>query len=158
MLIINKESNYWELKELIRIIESRRSYTEKMIEESKKYVLTKLLNEIKLLITVQSQKIKSNLIFPMDTSLSICHRFDVEIPRGKFVEISSIFKVESTWKLWHRFDMEISKWIRLPKSTKDRWVLHVDFSMSFRCQIDKTSLLAVSILSFPHIFCSGNLF
>ena len=52
MLIINKEINYWELKELIRIIESRRSYTEKMIEESKKYVLTKLLNEIKLLITV----------------------------------------------------------------------------------------------------------
>ena len=36
---------------------------------------------------------------PMDTSLSICHRFDVEIPREKFFEISLISKGESTWKL-----------------------------------------------------------
>ena len=27
------------------------------------------------------------------------HRLDIEIPRGKFVEISSILKGESTWKL-----------------------------------------------------------
>ena len=33
---------------------------------------------------------------PMDTSSSIRHRFDVEISRGKFVEISLILKDEST--------------------------------------------------------------
>ena len=37
--------------------------------------------------------------FLMDTSSLIRHRFDVEIPRGKFVEITSILKGESTWKL-----------------------------------------------------------
>ena len=73
---------------------------------------------------------------PMDTLLSIRHRFDVKFPRGKFVKITSILKGESTWKLWHRFDVDISTWIRLSKSTKYRWVLHVDFSMSFRRQID----------------------
>ena len=76
---------------------------------------------------------------PMDTDSSIRHLFNVEIPRGKFVQISSILKRESTWKLWHRFDVEISTWIRLSKSTKYRWVLQVDFSMSFQ-------------------LCSGNLF
>ena len=95
---------------------------------------------------------------PMDTSSSIRYRFDVEISRGTFVEITSILKGESTWKLWHRFDVDISMWIRLSKSTKYRWVLHVDFSMSFRRPIDVTSVLAVSILSFSNIFCSGNLF
>ena len=35
----------------------------------------------------------------MDTSSSIRHRFDVQIPRGKFVEITSILKGESKWKL-----------------------------------------------------------
>ena len=35
----------------------------------------------------------------MGTSSSIRHRFDVEIPRGKLVEISSILKGESTWKV-----------------------------------------------------------
>ena len=38
--------------------------------------------------------------YPMDTSSSIRHRFDFEIPRRKFVEITSILKGESTWKLW----------------------------------------------------------
>ena len=37
--------------------------------------------------------------FPMDTSSSIRHRFDVEIPCGKFAEITSILKGKSTWKL-----------------------------------------------------------
>ena len=96
--------------------------------------------------------------FPMDTSLSIRHRFHIEIPRGKFVEISSILKGESTWKLWHRFNLKISTWVRLSKSTKYRWVLHVDFSMLLRPRIDVTALLAVSVLSFSKIFCSGNLF
>ena len=86
----------------------------------------------------------------MDTSSSIRHRFYVEIPRGKFVEISSILKGESTWKLWHRFDVEISTSIRLSKSTKYRWVFHVDFSMPFRCRIYVTALLAVSFLSFSN--------
>ena len=36
---------------------------------------------------------------PMDTSSSIRHRLDVEISRGKFVEITSILKGESKWKL-----------------------------------------------------------
>ena len=35
----------------------------------------------------------------MDTSPAIRHRFGVEIPYGKFVEITSILKGESTWKL-----------------------------------------------------------
>ena len=54
----------------------------------------------------------------MGTSLSIGHRFGVEIPRGKFVEISLILKNESKWRLWHQLDVEISTWIRLSKSTK----------------------------------------
>ena len=61
--------------------------------------------------------------------------------RGNYIN----FERESTSKLWHRFDVDISTWIRLSKSTKYRWVLHVDFSMSFRRQIDVTSVLAVSI-------------
>ena len=68
----------------------------------------------------------------MDTSSSIRHRFNVEVPRGKFVEITSILKGESTSKLSHRFDVEISTWIRLSKSTKNRRVFHLYFSMSFR--------------------------
>ena len=37
--------------------------------------------------------------YPVDASSSIRHRFDVKIPHGKFVEITSILKGESTWKL-----------------------------------------------------------
>ena len=85
----------------------------------------------------------------MDTSSLIRHRLDVKIPRGNFVEISSILKSESTWKLWHQFDVKISTWVRLSKSMKYRWGLHVDFSMSFRRRIDVTSVLTVSILLFP---------
>ena len=88
--------------------------------------------------------------YPMDTFSSIRHRFDVEIPRGEFVEIRSILKGESTWKWWHRFDVDISTWIRLSKSTKYRWVLHVDFSMSFRRQIDVTSALCFHSIIFWH--------
>ena len=94
----------------------------------------------------------------MDTSSSIRHGLNVEIPREKFVEISSVLKGKSTWKLWHWFTVEISTWIRLSKSTKYRWVLHVDCSMSLRRRIDVTSVLAVSILSFPNLFTSRNLF
>ena len=95
---------------------------------------------------------------PMVTSSSIRHWLNIEIPGGKFVEITSILKAESTWKLWHRLGVDMSMWIRLSKSTKYWWVLHVDFSVSFRRQIDVTSVLAVFILLFPNIFCSGNLF
>ena len=35
---------------------------------------------------------------PIDTSSSIRHRYDAEIPRGNFVKILSILKGESTWK------------------------------------------------------------
>ena len=96
--------------------------------------------------------------FPVETSWLIRHRLDVEIPLGKFAEITSVLKGESTWKLWHRFDVENSTWIRLSKSTKYWWVFHVDFSMLFRRRIDVTSVLAVFIASFPNIFYSGNLF
>ena len=44
----------------------------------------------------------------MDTSSSIRHRFDVEVPQGKFVEITLILKGKSMWKLRYRFDEEIS--------------------------------------------------
>ena len=91
----------------------------------------------------------------MDTSSSIRHRFEVEIPRGKFVEITSFLKDESTRKLWHRFDVDISKWIRLSKSTKYGWLLHVDFSMLFQRQINATSVLAISILSFSKYSAQG---
>ena len=102
--------------------------------------------------------IKSLAFCPVDTMREIYHRFNVKIPHGKFVEISSILKGESTWKLWHRFDVESSTWTRLSKWTKYWRVFHVDFSMSFRCRIDVTSVLAVFFLLCPNIFCSGNLF
>ena len=108
-------------------------------------------------IIMQSLKLFTINGYPMDTSSSIRHRLDVEIPREKFPEITSALKGESTWKLWHRFNAHISTWIRLSKSTKYRWVLHMDFSMSFRRQIDVTSVLVVYVLSFSNIFCSGNL-
>ena len=95
---------------------------------------------------------------PMDTFSLIRHRFDVEVLCGKFVEITSILKNESAGKLWHRFDMEIMAWIRLSKSMKYRWVLHVDSSTLFGRRIDVASVLAVSIVLFPNIFCSGMLF
>ena len=44
-------------------------------------------------------KARCTLVNPMDTSSSIRHRFDVEIPREKFVEMTQILKGESTWKL-----------------------------------------------------------
>ena len=94
----------------------------------------------------------------MDTWSLICHRFDAKIPRGKFVKMTKILKGKSTWKLWHQFDVEISTWIWLSKSTKYRWVLHMDFLMLFRRRIDVISVLSVSIVLFPSIFCSGNLF
>ena len=77
-----------------------------------------------------------------------CHRFDVEIPRGMFAEI--------TWKLWNRFDVDISTWNRLSKSIKYRWALHVEYSVSFRRQIDVTSVFVVSILTFSNIFFRCN--
>ena len=56
-----------------------------------------------------------NHTFPMDTSSSIRHRFDVEIPRGKFVKITSILKgfafqgfhLEIMTSIWHGcFEMD----------------------------------------------------
>ena len=98
------------------------------------------------------------VVYPMDTSSSIRHWFDVETPRGKFVEISSISKRKCTRKLWHQFDVEISTWIQHSKLVKYRWVLHMDFSMSFQCRINVTALLAISFLSFSKISCSENQF
>ena len=65
---------------------------------------------------------------PMGITSSIQHRFGVEIPGGKFVEITSIWKsestgnygIDSTWKFWRGFDFqnrrnidEFSMWIFL---------------------------------------------
>ena len=90
-----------------------------------------------------------------------------------FVDLPWIWRRNSTWKVRGNYidferqmDVEIMTSIRrgyfdvdsLSKSTKYRWVLHVNFSMLFRRQIDITSVLTVSILSFSNIFCSGNLF
>ena len=85
------------------------------------------------------------------------------LPNGHMVvDLPSIRRRNSTWKsrwkLWHQFDVEISTWIWLSKSTKYRWVLHMDFLMLFRSRIDVISVPAVSIVLFPSIFCSGNLF
>ena len=72
---------------------------QKTISEFQKYLLAKITlfrldksqkNENKESITVNS--------YPMYTCSSIRHRFDVEIPLGKFAEITSILKGESTWK------------------------------------------------------------
>ena len=54
MTVINEEKKYRELKESMRIMNTQRSDSEKinLIEEGKKQVLMKLLNAIKLLITV----------------------------------------------------------------------------------------------------------
>ena len=87
---------------------------------------------------------------PMVLSICDCkilRRFDVEIPRGKFAEITSILKGESTWKLWHQFDVDISTWIRLSKSTKYRWVLHAHFLCRFNV---KSTLLLYSLFTFYH--------
>ena len=79
---------------------------------------------------VRSVKVTTQVTieFPMDTSSSIRHRFDVEIPRGKFVEITSIWKanprgnydIDSTWIFRRGFDFqnrrnidEFSRWIFL---------------------------------------------
>ena len=54
VVIINEKRNYWELKGSIRMMNSQRSDAEKnnLIEEDKKQVLMKLLNEMNLLITI----------------------------------------------------------------------------------------------------------
>ena len=72
---------------------------------------------------------------PMDTPSSIRHRFDIEIPGRKSVDISSIMKGESTWKEWHRFDADNWTSIQLSKSMKYRWV----FQVFFRCHFDVES-------------------
>ena len=80
-------------------------------------------------------------------SSSIFHRNYIHFERRIYVEIMTSV-----------LDVDISTWIRLSKSTKCRWGHYVEISMPLRCQIDVTSVLAVSILSFSNICCSGNLF
>ena len=82
--------------------------------------------------------IDSTSKFHVESSRKL-HRFWKANPRGSY-------DIDSTWIFRRGFDFQ------------NRWVLHVDFSMSLRRQIDVTSVLAVSILSFSNIFCSGNLF
>ena len=76
-----------------------------------------------------------------------------------FNDSLSIRRRNSSWKVNPRGNQDIDLMsIGFSKSTKYRWVLHVDFSMSFRRQIDVTSALAVFIPLFSNIFSSGKLF
>ena len=70
----------------------------------------------------------------MDTSLSICHPLDLEIPHQNLVNISSIMNGESTSDHWHRFDVDNSTFIRLSIPMKFE-VFHV----FFRCRYDVES-------------------
>ena len=88
-------SGYWGLKKVLYLIKNIRN-----IRHVTSFIFFKLWSYV---LSKNYRYTKTN---PMDTSSSICHRFDVEIPRGKFVEITSILKGESTWKLWHRFDVD----------------------------------------------------
>ena len=76
--------------------------------------------------------------YPMGTSSSIRHRFDGEIPRGKFVKITSILKGESTWKLWHL--LELWHLLHLKIMTSDStWIFRRGFDFQNRRNIDKFS-------------------
>ena len=77
-------------------------------------------------------------IHPMNTYSSIRHRFDIENSASNIRRYFIDYDRQICVKRWHRFDVRNSTSIRLPKSTKYQWVLHVVFSMSFRCWINVT--------------------
>ena len=90
-------------------------------------------------------------------------------PNGHIlIDSPSIRRRNSTWKVRRnyidferRIHVEIMTSIRLGYFDVDSTfkINKISMSsMSFRRQIDVTSVLAVSILSFSNIFCSGNLF
>ena len=85
----------------------------------------------------------------MDTSSSIRHRFDVEIPRGKFVEMTDFER---------RIHVEIMTSIRRGNFDMDSTFKLDEISMSSPRRIDVTSVIAESIVLFRNISCSGNLF
>ena len=108
---------------------------------------------------------KTSLLEAFQKRLAFTTRLGYYANGHIFYDSPSIWRRSSTRKVCRnhidferRFRVEISTWIRLSKLTKYRWVFYADFSMSFRCWIDVTSVLAVSILLFPNIFCSENLF
>ena len=57
-IILNEEKKYRELKESIRMMNSRRSDAKKLVwlKKAKKWILMKLLNVMKLLITIENDK------------------------------------------------------------------------------------------------------
>ena len=59
-------------------------------------VISKIILRSVKILTVDH---KYSLCNPMDTSLSIRHEFNVEIPSERFVEIISILKRKFTWNL-----------------------------------------------------------
>ena len=62
----------------------------------------------------------------IDISSSICHQFDVEIPGGKFVEITFILNGESTRKFdSHQFDVDSTFKIDEISMTSPRGFLYV---------------------------------
>ena len=82
------------------------------------------------------------------------------------IDSTSKFHVESSsrfygfWKVNPRetYDILLTWKFRCGFDFQNRQVLHVDFPVPFQRWIDVTAVLTVSILSFPNIFCSGNLF
>ena len=91
------------------------------------HIFTLFITEVRSCIYVSLSAFQT---IPMDTSSSIRQGFDVEIPRGKFVEFISILKgncdIDSTWIFRPGFDFqnrqnidEFSTWIFLV-STSNR--------------------------------------
>ena len=73
--------------------------------------------------------------------------------RGNYIDFDRRIHVENMASIRSGY-FDVDSTFKIDKIS----VLHVDFSMSFRRQIDVISVLSVSILSFSNIFCSGNLF
>ena len=88
------------------------------------------------------------------------------VPNGHiFVNSPSIRRRNSTWKVRGNYidfekliHLEIITSIRRGYFNADSTFKIDEISMSSPRQIDVTSVLAVSSLSFSNIFCSGNLF
>ena len=102
---------------------------------------------------------------PADTSSSIPHRFDIEIPHQHSVDTLSIMKCVTTSKEWHWFNLYNSTSIWLSKSMKYRRVLRLAFSMSLCYPINAISGWASWLKThaffhffFNNIFYTSNLF
>ena len=100
----NVEKSSWKHRGFF----DQENYTKKIHGNNEDFSTTELtskkvrrnkVNGLRYIDVIWTSNQRGVPVGPMDTSLSICHRFDVEIPREKFFEISLISKGESTWKL-----------------------------------------------------------